>query len=67
MQREPHGMIANNTVTRAATNLRRSTKDSDLAGPAVVEATPSVRRCFKGQSISTRTAVDEGRRVSWHV
>jgi hypothetical protein len=40
------GMIANNAVTRAATNLRRSTKDSDLA---------------------TRTAVDEGRRVSWHV
>jgi len=40
MQREPHGMIANNTVTRVATNLRRSTKDSDLAGLAVVEATP---------------------------
>jgi hypothetical protein len=31
MQREPHRMIANNAVTRAATNLRRSTKDSDLA------------------------------------
>jgi hypothetical protein len=26
MQREPHGMIANKAVTRAATNLRRSTK-----------------------------------------
>ena len=67
MQREPHGMIATNAVTRAPTNLRRGTKDSDLAGLAMLEATPSVRRCFEGHSISTKTAVDEGRRVSWHV
>jgi len=32
MQREPHGMIATNAVTRAPTNLKCSTKDPDLAG-----------------------------------
>jgi len=67
MQRKPHGMIATNAVTRAPTNRRCSTKDSDLAGLAMLEASPSGRRCFKGHSISTKTAVDEGRRVSWHV
>jgi hypothetical protein len=67
MQRESHGMITNNAVTRPATDVRRSTNDSDLAELAAVEATASVRRCLKGHSISTKTAVDQGRRVSWHV